>query len=277
MTATADIRTRFSQRLATPTIWLTIGGVSIYAFSCYLAINGHLGIGWAIALNAIATYVLFTPMHEAGHGNISGKQHDKRWINEVVGWIAGLPLFAPYYLFKVLHFRHHAHTNHPEKDPDHWVAAQHFAKLLLTASTIFPLYMVEGLRVLWQEKQAARIVKRELRIGYYVLLVMIVVVIVLVNQFGWYWPVMLWLFPALLAQITLAITFDWLPHHPHEHQERYLNTRVFDIPALSVLMLSQNYHLMHHLYPNIPFYHYRDAYQEMEEEIKAKGTTIIKG
>jgi AcrR family transcriptional regulator len=96
-----------------------------------------------------------------------------------------------------------------------------------------------------------------------------------ITTVGWGLVVQLWLVPALIAQVLLAITFDWLPHHPHEEQARYRNTRIFDIPVLNWLMLGQNYHLVHHLYPRIPFYHYQKAYGSLKKEFMEEEVEII--
>ena len=85
----------------------------------------------------------------------------------------------------------------------------------------------------------------------------------------------IWILPAFIAQALLAFAFDWLPHHPHNEKARYLNTRVVDIPGLNTILLGQNYHLIHHLKPRIPFYDYKKVYQENLDTLKQKGVYII--
>ncbi len=117
-------------KVAYPTIFLTVISLSIFIGTSWFAIQGKLGMGWAIFINSIFAYILFTPMHEAGHLNISGNKKSLRWADEVIGWLSGVPLFAPFYIFKVVHFRHHAHTNDLENDPDHWLSSGYLPRIL---------------------------------------------------------------------------------------------------------------------------------------------------
>ena len=274
--STINYHKKYATTIAYPTILMAVGAMSIYIIASIAAVQGLLGAGWAILINILMGYLLFTPMHEAGHRNIAGNRQSLNWLNEFVGWMSGIPLVAPFYLFKIVHDRHHAHTNDPENDPDHWLASKGFFSLLLHSSTIFPVYLWEGLQLLfWKEKVMGKI-KKELRISFIVLGFMLLSATVLGAMIGWQWVILLWVVPALIAQVLLAIVFDWLPHHPHEERSRYLNTRMFDIKGLSFFLLGQNYHLIHHLYPRIPFYDYPKVYVELEEEILGEGAKVVK-
>jgi fatty acid desaturase len=262
--------------VAYPTILLTVFAISIYVTVSISALTGALSIGWAIGINSFMAYLLFTSMHEAGHLNISGSNKSLRWAEEGIGWLSGLTLFAPYYVFKVLHFRHHAFTNDPEKDPDHWLASKNPLALLMHSTTIFPVYFIKALQLLFfTEERISKKIKRELQIGLLIFIVMVSVFILAGLTVGWLPIVQVWLIPAFIAQALLAFAFDWLPHHPHKEKGRYQNTRVVDIPGLSLLLLGQNYHLVHHLHPRIPFYEYEKSYRNMEEKVKSKGVEII--
>ena len=113
-----------------------------------------------------------------------------------------------------------------------------------------------------------------MKIGFIGLLAIIILLISTGILIGWSLVLQLWILPAIIAQFFLAITFDWLPHHPHQEKSRYLNTRVFDIPGLSVLLLGQNYHLIHHLYPRVPFYNYKKVFSKIKDELVNEGADI---
>lgn len=275
MNTKTNRNTQYSKEIAYPTIILAIVCLTIYSLSMYFAIVDIIPIWLAMVINTIMAYLLFTPTHEAGHGNISGMTKHK-WVDEVVGWLSSQTLFAPYYIIKVIHFRHHVHTNHPEKDPDHWVATKKLIPLIFYSFTIGWAYMKTGLQILMNEKNIPEKTKRELIIGYSVFTVQMTIFGLIMYYTDWTLPILLWLVPGFAALALLAFAFDWLPHHPHESRKPFLNTRVFDIPGLSVLLLSQNFHLIHHLYPSIPFYNYNKVYLEMEDEIIEKGVNIIK-
>ena len=267
--------TQYSKKIAYPTIILALVSLSIYSLSMYFTLVGLIPIWAAMAINTFMAYLLFTPTHEAGHGNISGMTKHK-WVDEIVGWLSSLTLFAPYYIIKVIHFRHHAHTNHPEKDPDHWIASKNPLAIIFYSFTIGFAYMKTGLQILLNEDNLPYKTKRELSVGYIVFIFQMTVFGLIMYYGDWTLPILLWLIPGIVALALLAFAFDWLPHHPHQSRKPFLNTRVFDIPGLSVFLLSQNFHLIHHLHPSIPFYNYNKVYLEMEDEIIEKGVNVIK-
>ncbi len=275
MKATITLTKKYSE-VAFTTIAITFIFLSIYIGATYLAIKGILPMIWAIAINALMAYGLFTPMHEAGHLNISGPKKSLQWLDEAIGWLSGITLIAPFYIFKIIHFRHHAHTNDPDKDPDHWLASKSLGALFLHATTIFPIYFYNGFKILFTEKRLSPKIKKELIIGYLVAVLFFTAIGLWWHFQSWVYPILLWVVPAFIAQAFLAFAFDWLPHHPHENKKPYLNTRVIDVPALSLLLLSQNYHLVHHLHPRIPFYSYKKAYDEISDTIEEKGVEIIR-
>ena len=80
--------------------------------------------------------------------------------------------------------------------------------------------------------------------------------------------------PSRVAALILQIFFSWLPHHPFDRTERYLNTRISLWPGGTVLMLQQNLHLMHHLWPSVPFYNYGRLYRRLRPTLVAKGSPI---
>jgi beta-carotene hydroxylase len=76
--------------------------------------------------------------------------------------------------------------------------------------------------------------------------------------------------PAWLASGLLALVFDWLPHHPHAVQGRFVDTRVFPSLGLEMLMLGQNLHLVHHLWPSVPFYRYGAVFAACRDALAEK-------
>ena len=83
---------------------------------------------------------------------------------------------------------------------------------------------------------------------------------------------MLWILPSRLALFGLAWGFDWLPHHglspSGERNDHFPSTRnrVGLERLLTPLMLYQNYHLVHHLHPVIPFHRYLAVWRRNERE-----------
>ena len=70
---------------------------------------------------------------------------------------------------------------------------------------------------------------------------------------------MFWIIPQRISFFFISFIFVYLPHVPNEISEKedvYRSTSIREGMEwlLSPLMMYQNYHLVHHLYPNVPFY-----------------------
>ena len=74
-----------------------------------------------------------------------------------------------------------------------------------------------------------------------------------------------------MVGIALGLFFDYLPHRPFKETNRWKNARVYPGKVLNVLILGQNYHLIHHLWPSIPWYKYQSAYYAAKPILDAKG------
>ena len=85
---------------------------------------------------------------------------------------------------------------------------------------------------------------------------------------------MLWFLPTRLGVLALNIFFQWLPHHPFDQTERYLNTRASLWAGGTFLLLQQNLHLVHHLWPSVPFYNYARLFSRLRPVLKAEGSRI---
>jgi beta-carotene hydroxylase len=92
---------------------------------------------------------------------------------------------------------------------------------------------------------------------------------------GWFVPLaVLWLLPAALALVFLAFAFDFLPHYPYDTAARYYDTRIYPGRLLNVVLLGQNYHLIHHLWTTIPWYRYQHVYGELAPRLAEQFTVV---
>ncbi|MDJ0740761.1 MAG: fatty acid desaturase, partial [Gammaproteobacteria bacterium] len=80
--------------------------------------------------------------------------------------------------------------------------------------------------------------------------------------------------PTLLAVGFLGFAFDLLPHHPYDSTERFHDTRNLPSRTLNVLLLGQNYHLIHHLWNTIPWYKYQRVHVETRDDLRAIGARV---
>jgi fatty acid desaturase len=86
-----------------------------------------------------------------------------------------------------------------------------------------------------------------------------------------------WIVPARLAIALVTFSFSYLPHYPHKtlaSENRYRATRILLAWWLTPLVVYHNYHLIHHLYPGVPFYRYPKLFALKRDELVAKGAAI---
>jgi beta-carotene hydroxylase len=101
-----------------------------------------------------------------------------------------------------------------------------------------------------------------------------VVVIALCAVGYWREVLLLWFVPWWIGQSVMLTLFTWTPHHDHRETGRYRNTRISLFPGANLLLLGQNYHLIHHMIPSIPYYRYRDTFEEMRPLLDENGVRI---
>jgi beta-carotene hydroxylase len=91
---------------------------------------------------------------------------------------------------------------------------------------------------------------------------------------------MLWIFPHILASALIIYFFAHLTHKPHEVHERYRDTNVFWVkgkimePIVNGLYMFQNFHLIHHLFPRVPFYLYPKAFRSLKPVLEKERAHI---
>jgi beta-carotene hydroxylase len=98
---------------------------------------------------------------------------------------------------------------------------------------------------------------------------------------GWWREVlMLWIFPHILASALIIYFFAHLTHKPHRVHERYRDTNVFWVrgkviePIVNWLYMFQNFHLVHHLFPRVPFYLYPQAFRSLKPVLEQERAHI---
>jgi beta-carotene hydroxylase len=227
---------------------------------------------------ALLSYAHYTLVHESVHCNLAPGYPRLRWLNTLVGWIGALGLSYNWPILMRSHALHHAHTN-SERDPDIWVRGT-LGQLLVkwvkanVFMTLIPLFVVGYIAPEQYRRVSSRLRGSEVMQASVVALLVLLLLAIAV-YFGraadWFF---LLFFPTRLASLGLSVFFSWLPHYPFDRTERYLNTRVSLWPAGTFLTLQQNLHLMHHLWPSVPFYNYARLYRALRPVLIAKGSRI---
>jgi len=255
--------------VAWPTVILAAGIAASFALVCTLGTIGIIPLWVGLILNTLILYADQTPLHEACHGNIAGKDSKYLWLNHLVGFVCGSILLHEYKAFRYKHLAHHRDTNDAELDPDHWVAVKGPFKVAWRCLTIVFWYH----RFFWKHIAFHAHIPgmRPLAIHIVVMHALYYGLALGLSVMG-YWRevLMLWIFPHILASALIIYFFAYLTHKPHEIHERYRDTNIFWVrgkiiePVVNWLYLFQNFHLIHHLFPRIPFYLYGNAFRDLK-------------
>lgn len=248
--------------VATPTLALLVVGLAGWILASVLYLTGTLPAVATIVLNAVTGYLLFTVAHDAGHRSASRV----RWLNNAMGRLS-TPLFALHAAFPVwrfIHMQHHRFTNHDDgDDPDHYTMRGPGWQRPLRWLTIDYHYVLFYLRHVRSRPRAEQVE------GVVFLALGILVPVALIatgNAVAW---LVLLFVPSRLAILWLAYAFDYLPHNglhhkPKEDRMKTTRNRIGGERWVSPLMLYQNYHLVHHLHPTVPFYRYLQVWRRNE-------------
>lgn len=258
--------------MAWPTLALYLGTLGLFG----LEMAGALVWGWSrwltVPMGAAVTFLMFSVLHEATHHAVSTNTR----LNNALGH-ASVPLVVPWATFPLvqfLHIEHHRNTNEPKSvDPDKWCDEGPAWQFPLRWATIDIWYVVYYLRRIRDRP------RREVA----------TMVLVFAAVFGAFAAVAMagygqellwaWFIPQRLGITILAWWFDYLPHHGltrTQREDKYQATRVRvgGEALLTPLFVYQNYHLVHHLHPSIPFYRYVRAWRRNEQAYLDRNAAI---
>ncbi|MBD0263739.1 MAG: fatty acid desaturase [Tolypothrix sp. Co-bin9] len=209
------------------------------------------------SVNTIALHIAGTVIHDACHQSA----HRNRVINAILGHVSALMLVFAFPVFTRVHLQHHAHVNDPENDPDHYVSTGGPLWLLPVRFLYHEVFFFQ--RQLWR--------KNELLEWFLSRLFVAAIFYISVQYHFLGYILNFWFIPSAVIGLTLGLFFDYLPHRPHEERDRWKNARVYPNRILNLLIMGQNYHLIHHLWPSIPWYNYQPTYYVMKPLLDEKG------
>lgn len=245
-------------RVAWPAVLIMLTAYACIVTSWVMCLNGDWPFWVGTVVISIASYMMFTPAHDAMHRSVSSQP----WLNEGVLRISTF-LAVPFgkgHLFRLMHMRHHRFTNE-ENDPDHALASS--LKLMPLWGFwpfLYIFYYARDAKKLPGLKPAE--VWREMALA----------AIIVTALFIWIPEAMfwLWLLPLYFSFFLMCLVFMVLPHYPHAVREsdnpwRASLMRRGHEWLLTPVLMYQNYHLMHHLYPTVPFHRYGKAWRARQQ------------
>ena len=260
------------------TVLLGVASSGLFFALPFMVAAGMVSFLVAAPAMAILTYIAYTALHEAAHGSVSGARQDLRWVNEVVGYLSGLVLGVPLTAHRHEHLAHHRHTNDPEADPD-------FALSDLTRSPVaavrtaakaiiqnYSYYMQQR----WELGNATQ--NRNFCLEVVAIFGVRVAIVLMTDPVA---ALALFLIGGLGGTVLLGFLFANLVHNPYRDVGRYLDTSTIVAAGplntvMTWLWLFQNYHSIHHLFPRVPFYRYRELFDAIEPIMLARGAPIYR-
>ena len=241
-----------------PTLLMFFGAVGIVM----LSVCGYWVWQWpnwvCFTCNVLALHISGTVIHDACHQSA----HRNHRVNVILGHSSALMLAFAFPVFTRVHLQHHGNVNDPENDPDHYVSTGGPLWLIAVRFLYHEIFFFK--RRLWHEG--------ELIEWFVSRLFVLAIVLVSIHYCFLSYILNFWFVPSLVVGITLGLFFDYLPHRPFMERNRWKNARVYASPVLNILILGQNYHLIHHLWPSIPWYNYQSTYYLMKPLLDAKGS-----
>jgi beta-carotene hydroxylase len=257
-----------------PTLLTFLGVLSGVSIIGVLTAAGRIPYALAIPVDAILIYCIFTPLHEATHGNIAGRERRFAWLQTLIGHVSGFVLLAPFPGFRVLHLHHHANTNDPAEDPDYWVRSPTWIGMALRSLVIQPVYIVHLWKIARDPRTMRAFVWEVAYLASYVAIVVAAFRLGIGRQ-----VLLLWILPGYIGVVLCPMMFDWPVHHPHNERGRYTDSAILVFPkpiraVMDIVFCGHTYHLMHHLYPRVPFYRYSAAWHALNDELLTLGPKV---
>jgi fatty acid desaturase len=254
MAAQASVRPR---AIDVPTLVVAavlVGGLIANALG---AMSGHLPMVIAFVVGTLLMNASFTVWHEAIHGNLA----TERRLNDAVGVFAAWVSLTPYFRIRQVHRDHHAYTNDPVRDPDHWYVTGSFWTLPLRYVTGLGRYARVPVSAMGRTLDAlgaalaAVVIATAWVHGHLVALVAA------------------WLAPKAVSLVAHAWYVNYLPHHA-QPTGRFTSARVVERAWWAPLVFFHNYHGLHHAYQSIPWHRYRAEFERRRQALVAQGMSV---
>jgi fatty acid desaturase len=208
-------------------------------------------LGAAVAINA---FILL--MHEGMHGTLFAAGRANRWTSVALGATFCLSFTA----YRVLHQRHHRYLGDP-RDPDDYgnytsnrllLWAMHYMRLLVGVYVYIVMIPILACR------HGSPADRRDVLIEYLVLAAVYATAFAIVPG-----GILLffWLIPLVIAAHMTAVR-GFTQHGIAEAHDPLLASRSIQANrVVAFCLLHENYHLEHHLFPEIPSYHLAEVHR----------------
>lgn len=232
---------------------------------------------------------LATLLHESAH-NVLTKNCK---LNYILGTVfGGWCIFQSWHVYRQTHVReHHVHLGDPDRDPDYQDLIRnniygenlskrtfyiHLLKIVFDPTQTLSYIHYLFVNRMWNEKED----KKEFgfRIAFYLGATFFLVYYGMIHFLIWYW-----LIPLCTVANWVGAFLELSEHYPllevyQDRSELYLSRNRLGISKLGNFFLGiheESWHLVHHLFPKVPFYHQAAAHEILlsDPEYRALQTT----
>ena len=261
------------------TPWLMIawglGNLALWLALWPLTIAGALPLWAGFLIATVCVTASYLPSHDAQHDIIVPRTSPWHWLNESFGHIVIFPLGIPFRTARATHLQHHRHTNDPARDPDYPVhAPSAVAAIWMSLKNRQPRgagakRYGEILMALGTPAAQTALVDA---------VVMTFVDLCLLCTLAWSGfaieAALLWWLPRHIARTYINFYLSWAPHYPGTQTGRYRETRAFRSFWGNIGSSGMQYHIVHHLYPNIRLNWTPAAYRDLRPLLEARGCDL---
>jgi fatty acid desaturase len=212
---------------------------------------------------------LFT--HEAVHGTLARN----RWVNGISGAICAIPVLQNFSAYRVLHLRHHAHLGE-DRDPDHYAAytrwtwlifLMNWGRLLIGYPAYITMIPILGFKHGTKADRAGILIEMASTV---------LAVWACLSFLPAFWLLHGWLIPMLV--INTMVNIRGMSQHTllvHADDDVLGTRTILTSPVVRFFMCNENFHLEHHLYPGVPWYHLPRVHQALHEPLAERGAHFI--
>lgn len=239
-------------------VGLWVAGMSINGYGYHSApslFHTFLRLaGTLLTAVAINTFILF--LHEGMHETLFASPALNRWVSVALGVVFCLSFSS----YKVMHQRHHRYLG-DERDPDDYsnytenrllLWCLHYVRLILGVYLYIVLIPILAFR------KGTATDRRDILVENAVLIAAYAAVFRVVPNGD---LLFLWLIPLVIAAHMTAVR-GLTQHGITEARDPYLASRTIQAhPVVAFCLLQENYHLEHHLFPEIPSYHLAEVHK----------------
>ena len=260
---------RSRPKLALPTVVLCFINIFFVVTAWTLYLQGIIPIWVGTIINCLAFYYSFSVIHDGLHRSISINEKVNDSITVLATMLVTLNPTA-YHYARYFHMQHHIKCGEEGLDPDLEISSK--------GSHALYKWFFWGLHYLALRPYPKLNVPN---VGMINIIWLVSVVTLFV-----FFPLemlMLAVIPLFFLLWMTAFVFSYLPHHIHQRVpgedelDKYQSTcnRIGWEWLLSPLCQYQNYHLVHHLYPTVPFYRYVKIWNARKSEHEKNNPALV--